>query len=181
MKLLPSLFRPLCTQQPKTSSFRMMATKDDIYKTLNSVYFNPESDWVETPESWFTNSSEPESPWSSSMTTDVEDNESHVEAVVRGAQQSSLNNHRLIFDPGEGESDSPRLQTPKLENELFKKSVAMSVDSDDPYEDFKRSMEEMVECLGVRDHWEGLEELLRWYLKVNGKETHDILLMHLLI
>jgi len=53
----------------------------------------------------------------------------------------------------------------------FKDSVVMSVESQDPYVDFLRSMEEMVEAQCVKD-WDGLQELLCWYLKVNGKSNH---------
>ncbi|KMS97930.1 hypothetical protein BVRB_4g097490 [Beta vulgaris subsp. vulgaris] len=191
MKLLPlpSLFKPkdwpLCTQQPKTSSFRITTMKDDIYKTINSMYFDNEADAVETPDSWFTNSSEA----GSLSTSEYDDSlmsisgESHLEAIVRGAQQSSSADHRLFFDPGE--SHSPKIRDDDKRAKIigngnkkrpFKKSIAMSLVSDHPYEDFKRSMEEMVESLGVRDDWEGLEELLRWYLKVNGRETHGYII-----
>lgn len=47
----------------------------------------------------------------------------------------------------------------------------MAVESGDPYGDFRRSMAEMVEANGVKD-WEGLEELLGWYLRVNAKDSH---------
>ncbi|KNA03672.1 hypothetical protein SOVF_206880 [Spinacia oleracea] len=180
MKLLPrTFFKPLCTQEPKTSSFRITTMKDDIYKTINSVYFNNDAEVVETPDSWFTNSSE-----SGSLSTNEYEHssmsisgESHLEAIVRGAQHAD---NRLFFDPGE--SDSPKLKTDgtrethSSEKQPFKKSVAMSLESNNPYEDFKKSMEDMVESLGVRDDWERLEELLRWYLKVNGRETHGYII-----
>lgn len=153
--------------------------QDDIYKTINSMYFDLEAEAVETPDSWFTNSSE-----SGSLSTTEFDNsvvsisgESHLEAIIRGAQLSSSADNRLFFDPGE--SDSPRLRTSvKEEKRPFKRSIALSLESKDPYEDFKRSMEEMVESFGVGDDddWEGLEELLRWYLKVNGRETHGYII-----
>ncbi|KAI3941436.1 hypothetical protein MKW92_025187, partial [Papaver armeniacum] len=47
----------------------------------------------------------------------------------------------------------------------------MVMDSEDPYVDFRTSMEEMVESRGLKD-WDCLEELLSWYLKVNGKKNH---------
>ncbi|XP_021773481.1 transcription repressor OFP13-like [Chenopodium quinoa] len=193
MKLLPTTlfkpkdWRPICTQQPKTSSFRITTLKDDhIYKTINSVYFDNEVDTIETPDSWFTNSSEAGS-LSTAECDDISmgetERETHLEAIVRGAQQSSSADHRLFFDPKE--SDSPRLQNTVMEEKTsprtaekgsYKKSVAMSLESEDPYVDFKKSMEEMVESLGVRDDWEGLEELLRWYLKINGREIHGYII-----
>ncbi|CAA6660620.1 unnamed protein product [Spirodela intermedia] len=46
------------------------------------------------------------------------------------------------------------------------------MESKDPYSDFRLSMEEMVTIYGVRD-WQCLEELLEWYLRVNGRPTTD--------
>lgn len=54
-------------------------------------------------------------------------------------------------------------------------TTVMSMDSDDPYSDFRKSMEEMVEAHGMKD-WESLEELLSWYLRVNGKKNHGFIL-----
>ncbi|PSS24407.1 Transcription repressor like [Actinidia chinensis var. chinensis] len=53
----------------------------------------------------------------------------------------------------------------------FEKSVVMEMESEDPLEDFKRSMEEMVEAHGLKK-WECLEELLSWYLRANDKSNH---------
>ncbi|KAG6515627.1 transcription repressor OFP13-like [Zingiber officinale] len=78
-----------------------------------------------------------------------------------------LKSERLFFEPGTTETSS--VLPSALEG-----SVAMEVESDDPYEDFKRSMEEMVMAHGVRD-WAWLEEMLRWYLKANGKSTHEVI------
>lgn len=52
--------------------------------------------------------------------------------------------------------------------------MILAMESDDPYGDFRRSMEEMVEIHGVKD-WECLEELLGWYLRVNGKKNHEFI------
>ncbi|KAE8704630.1 hypothetical protein F3Y22_tig00110450pilonHSYRG01070 [Hibiscus syriacus] len=53
----------------------------------------------------------------------------------------------------------------------FKESVVLSMGSRDPYDDFRVSMEETVEAEGLK-HWEGLEQLLFWYLRANGKCNH---------
>ncbi|URD83079.1 atofp18 ofp18 [Musa troglodytarum] len=57
----------------------------------------------------------------------------------------------------------------------FEGSIAMAVESDDPYRDFKQSMEEMLTAHGVVD-WAWLEELLVWYLRANGKKTHELII-----
>lgn len=41
--------------------------------------------------------------------------------------------------------------------------------------DFRKSMEEMVETLGVED-WESLEDLLCWYLQANAKSNHEYII-----
>ena len=49
--------------------------------------------------------------------------------------------------------------------------MAVAFESVDPYRDFRVSMEEMVAARGVGD-WDWLEEMLGWYLRANGKDTH---------
>ncbi|XP_021897686.1 transcription repressor OFP13 [Carica papaya] len=165
---LPSLFKttkeaawqwPLC-KQPKTLSFR---AGDDIFKTVNSVFFEA---GIETPDSWFTNSSE-----SASFSTESDefDGES-LEMVVRGVMRSS---QRLFFEPG-GESSSILGESPSKKTAPFEESVVLAMESDNPYVDFRRSMEEMVEWHGLKE-WEGLEKLLSWYLKVNKKKNHGFI------
>ncbi|KAF8715528.1 hypothetical protein HU200_027185 [Digitaria exilis] len=50
-------------------------------------------------------------------------------------------------------------------------AVVVTVESKDPYGDFRASMAEMVAAHGLRD-WEAMEELLAWYLKLNAKGVH---------
>ncbi|XP_039127160.1 transcription repressor OFP13-like [Dioscorea cayenensis subsp. rotundata] len=61
-------------------------------------------------------------------------------------------------------------------NGLFKESLMMTMASDDPYQDFRTSMEEMVEAHGVKE-WPHLQELLHCYLKLNEKKTHKVILL----
>lgn len=94
-----------------------------------------------------------------------------METVVRGVR-SSTESERLFFDP-----DDTRSILEKAKANIgfpFKESEVLAMESEDPYGDFRRSMEEMVESHGVRD-WEGLEELLGWYLRVNGKNNHGFI------
>ncbi|KAA8534583.1 hypothetical protein F0562_032158 [Nyssa sinensis] len=166
---LPSLFKnketghpwqwPSC-KHPKTLSFR---AGDDMFKTVNSVFFDP-ADGIETPESWFTNSSE-----TASFSTESEDlGGESLEVIIRGVRSE-----RLFFEPGD---TSSILEETKADRALpFKESVVLAMESADPHLDFKRSMEEMVESHGLKD-WEGLEELLGWYLKMNGKMNHEFII-----
>ncbi|OAY45718.1 transcription repressor OFP13 [Manihot esculenta] len=146
-------------KHPKTHSLRF---EDDIFKTVNSVYFDP-ADGVETPESWFTNSSE-----TGSLSTDQSEHfdGQSLEVVVRGVKSE-----RLFFEPGE---TSSILEEAKPSGFPFKESVVLAMESEDPYVDFRRSMEEMVESHQLKD-WEFLEKLLVWYLKFNGKKNHGFI------
>ncbi|KAH7668597.1 Ovate protein family C-terminal protein [Dioscorea alata] len=56
-------------------------------------------------------------------------------------------------------------------------SVTMALCSDDPYWDFRSSMEAMVEDHKLRDHWPNLLELLSCYMKLNEKRNHRIILI----
>ncbi|KAK9290134.1 hypothetical protein L1049_008300 [Liquidambar formosana] len=147
---------PSCNQ-PKTLSFRAATANDDMFKTLNSAYF----DVLNTHNECFTNSSESASFSASSEETGGDP----VETVIRG-----LRSERLFFEPDE---TSSILEVAKAAGGWlpFKESVVLSMESRDPYVDFKKSMVEMVEAHGLKE-WECLEELLCWYLRVNGKHNH---------
>ncbi|XP_073047624.1 transcription repressor OFP11-like [Primulina eburnea] len=56
--------------------------------------------------------------------------------------------------------------------------VAVDKYSPDPYEDFRKSMQEMIEAresAGVEADWEFLHELLVCYLALNPKHTHKFI------
>ncbi|KAK8540075.1 hypothetical protein V6N13_048826 [Hibiscus sabdariffa] len=96
-----------------------------------------------------------------------------LETVIRG-----LRSDRLFFEPGPGETSSIMEEAAKRNEEEdgmnglpFKDSAVLSMESGDPYIDFRESMEEMVEAQGLIE-WEGLEQLLSWYLRANGKCNH---------
>ncbi|XWS59414.1 hypothetical protein CRYUN_Cryun08bG0119900 [Craigia yunnanensis] len=150
---------PSC-HQPRTLSFR---TDDSLVKTINSAYLDAIIE-AETPESWFSNSSES----ASFSTASDESGGDPVETVIRG-----LRSERLFFEPGE---TSSILEEAKPGTELpFKESVVLSMESQDPHVDFRKSMEEMVEAHGLKE-WEGLEELLCWYLRANDKSNQGYIL-----
>ncbi|XP_028805168.1 transcription repressor OFP13 [Neltuma alba] len=157
-------FFPPCAFSPKTLSFR--AAGDDIFRTVNSVYFDPVD---QTPDPWFTTSSESAASFTTEDDVDRDTcTEESLEMVVRDVRSSE----RLFFDPDDTRSI---LEQAKAGMAFpFKESEVLAMESEDPYGDFRRSMEEMVESHGVRD-WEGLEELLGWYLKVNGKNNHGFI------
>lgn len=182
---IPSLFKnkvepkqpwqwPSCNH-PKTLSFR--ATNDHVFKTVNSVFLDT-SDGLHTPDSWFTNSSSDAASTTDDHSDDTNINtatETAVETIIRHVRSSE----RLFFEPGETSSilNKAEAETTAAKEELlvpFEESVALALESDDPYLDFKKSMQEMVETHGLEE-WDRLEELLGWYLKMNAKHNHGFI------
>ncbi|KAK2965775.1 hypothetical protein RJ640_014118 [Escallonia rubra] len=157
----PSWPWPACGT-PKTLSFR---AGNDVFKTINSAYID------DTPL---------ESRLKYGFEKAVEKSDDHlfcdgestsedygcesVEAVIRGLRSGE----RLFCEPG---TTSSILEQKKAEEFPFKESVVMAMDSMDPFVDFRSSMEEMVEAHGLKD-WDCLQELLSWYLRVNGRGNH---------
>ncbi|EYU37219.1 hypothetical protein MIMGU_mgv1a024987mg [Erythranthe guttata] len=145
---------PLCTH-PKTLSFR--ASNEAIFTTTTFLSFDT------------TNSLE--------CSVVHEDNES-LEVVVNGVRLYS--SERLFFEPDETSSIVQNYSDQCIDRGLFvfKDSVALEMESDNPYLDFKKSMQEMVERdqannnFLVKDSWDYLEELLGWYLRLNVKINH---------
>ncbi|KAK9755310.1 hypothetical protein RND81_01G017300 [Saponaria officinalis] len=108
-----------------------------------------------------------------------------IESVISG-----LRSERLFFDPKESCSlmlDPPQHDRNNNPNPnqnqnsgeggevVFKESEALCMESNNPCEDFRRSMEEMVEAHGLND-WHGLEQLLGCYLKINDKLNHGYIM-----
>ncbi|KAK2973739.1 hypothetical protein RJ640_019739 [Escallonia rubra] len=74
-------------------------------------------------------------------------------------------------------SSSTSGKAPRNE-ELVGGSIAIPTVSPDPYMDFRRSMQEMVEArdlVDVRANWDYLHELLMCYLGLNPKSTHKFI------
>ncbi|CAO2147714.1 unnamed protein product [Urochloa humidicola] len=57
---------------------------------------------------------------------------------------------------------------------LVEESVAVALDSEDPFGDFRASMAEMVAAHGLRG-WPDLQEMLLWYLRINAKHNHALI------
>ncbi|KAF0908448.1 hypothetical protein E2562_025416 [Oryza meyeriana var. granulata] len=143
----------------------------DYYKTsvMNPAYF------VDDHSTCRSNSSASAVNMSECLSTSLAVNDDEEEEVIiRGLRSSN----RLFFEP---ESTSSivfkgRAATTASAAAAFDGATAMSIDSADPYGDFRRSMEEMVisHMNGAND-WGWLEEMLGWYLRANGKKTHGLI------
>ncbi|ESQ45249.1 hypothetical protein EUTSA_v10011014mg [Eutrema salsugineum] len=94
-----------------------------------------------------------------------------IENVIRGLKSSK----RLTFERI-GESNSVLEEPTKKEEEEAHDEeedfMLLSLESNDPYSDFKRSMENMVESRALHHDWRNLEKLLFLFLKVNVKTSH---------
>ncbi|KAL6642294.1 hypothetical protein ACP70R_020475 [Stipagrostis hirtigluma subsp. patula] len=180
------------------------AAAGEMYKTVNSVYFDSADDDFsldcEGAEQRQKEDLELDDDDGFSTTTASEE---WSEAVIRSLGRTSTD--RFFVDPGPASksilaaaaSSPERMQPPEAkaapapdpdpENDdddgkevcvstspLAEGSVAVAVDSEDPYRDFRASMEEMVAAHGLRD-WAALEELLAWYLRINGKHNHALI------
>lgn len=184
---------PSSCKHPTTYSFRAAGFENDddlMFKTVNSVFLDPcisDQTSLDKPSyCWFTNSEY--SPSLSDTSEQPEDQlDDQLEQIIRGVRSD-----RLFFEPCnsilsttttnvlEDVYDNDTIGTSTnvcysdVEELPFKESVVLAMESEDPYEDFKGSMLEMVESHGLKD-WECLEELLEWYLKMNGKINHGII------
>ncbi|KAI4384091.1 hypothetical protein MLD38_009858 [Melastoma candidum] len=179
----PSWHWPSCTLQPKTLSFRA-GNGDEIFKTVNSAFLDDKEGEprAESPSSCFSDTS-----MSASLSVESDDRCCHplgdsVEDLVR--EMARCEGRRLFFEPGESKTSSilshegrtdPGKGGGKGMTPFKGTAVALAVESEDPYHDFRRSMEEMVESHGLED-WDGLEELLSWYLRVNGDANHGLII-----
>ena len=54
--------------------------------------------------------------------------------------------------------------------------MPLTISSDDPYWDFRRSMEEMVAAYGLKD-WTALQELFNCYLGLNERKNHRFIVL----
>ncbi|KAK4283981.1 hypothetical protein QN277_000876 [Acacia crassicarpa] len=187
----PCQFLPYCAQ-PNTLSFRKAnpVSSDPTSPTFGSNRFTTSpsfSSSVETPDLL--------------DYCDNDDGEHGYEKLVRGVVNSSerlffepngdtgllkvMPDGRGISEAEDSEEteyqkERKRKGKEKVEEDdgeaapevsLFESSMFLPLDSNDPYKDFKKSMEEMVEFLGLKDS-KSLEELLRCYLGVNDEKNH---------
>uniref|UniRef100_A0A0E0LQB0 Transcription repressor n=1 Tax=Oryza punctata TaxID=4537 RepID=A0A0E0LQB0_ORYPU len=164
---------PSC-KQPRTLSFRQQQT---MMKTMNSAY---SADF--STNSFASRDSHSLSSTCRSRTPS--DASASADAVTR-----ALRSDRLFFDPDASpaadSSSSAVLKLNKTKAKKKKKKVdvlggatAMSIESSNPYRDFRESMEAMVTSGGGRkvlDDWRWLEEMLGWYLRANVKSTHGLI------
>ncbi|KAM0835607.1 hypothetical protein ACQ4PT_062828 [Festuca glaucescens] len=158
----------------------------EMYKTVNSVY---QLDYLSADGSCFDDDDEEEEQGALELDDDDDgfSTTTASEAVIRSLGRTSTD--RFFVDPGPASNSIMALSPGKAAaatceeaaapsepepSSLVEESVAVAVDSEDPYGDFRASMEEMVAAHGLRG-WDALEELLVWYLRINGKHNHALI------
>lgn len=168
---------PTCGNSTKTLSFR---TNIDMFKTTNSAVED-----IMGPTYNHSSSSQNQLISTTNPSQDEDDS-----LLIHGV----LRSERLFFEPGETNSileaakSKPLSSNHHHHNESLLPSkerrsstttttttnvIMEEMVSTNPYVDFKKSMEEMLEANeGMKGSMEGLQELLSWYLTVNGKSNH---------
>jgi uncharacterized protein (TIGR01568 family) len=199
---------PSCATSPQTASFRRddrpratarqsgsgpnkaAAPGDDMYRTVNSVYFDPTAaadsfSVIDEEEEGFGDALDDAVSYSAATASEEWSSEAVIRRLGRGACTD-----RLFFDPPpvsnstlaasrEPPPQADPAMTPDSDEEppppLVERSVAVALDSDDPLADFRASMEEMVAAHGLRD-WAALQDMLLCYLRINAKRNHALIL-----
>uniref|UniRef100_A0A7N0T3B2 Transcription repressor n=1 Tax=Kalanchoe fedtschenkoi TaxID=63787 RepID=A0A7N0T3B2_KALFE len=179
MKMLTSIFRSKkdawgghwhsSCKHPKTISFRLSRDGGDgIFKTVNSVY-------LDISEPGIINTSTDPAPScffaDCRQSTSTSPEEESVESVISRVVRSE----RLFFEPERSNSILQGVLVGQHQQVPFKESVAHAMESKNPYLDFRRSMEEMVEYHELNE-WGHLVHLLDWYLKANGNKNHKFII-----
>ncbi|XP_059625886.1 transcription repressor OFP12-like [Cornus florida] len=146
----------------------------DLVKNFNSLY-ELNFDSTSNSKSLLTHSSEDHS----SSESDADSPTPDFAAVFASHRFffSSPGRSNSIIDSSAASSSSSPGDPPGCDA-LVRGSIAIPTYSPDPYKDFRRSMQEMVEArelMDVRANWDYLHELLLCYLALNPKSTHKFI------
>ncbi|XP_043697227.1 transcription repressor OFP12-like [Telopea speciosissima] len=166
--------RPEVTQSPRTSfAGSDHDTTSILVKNFNSLYDL-------TSDSTSKSTSLSSDDFSSSDSEDLETTVPDFATIYASERFffSSPGRSNSIVESLDSlpECPLPSEETKKL---LMNGGIPISTYSPDPYTDFRRSMEEMVEArelLDVRADWDYLQELLLCYLNLNPKHTHKFII-----
>ncbi|KAL6968306.1 hypothetical protein U1Q18_034110 [Sarracenia purpurea var. burkii] len=166
--------RPL----PNSTAATATAAASILIKNFNSLYdltFDDHS--TSQSKSFFRSSSSSDPSSSDSDAETVAPDFATVFASQRFFFSSPGRSNSIIDSTSPSSSDSPPVH-PAESATLVGGSVAIPTYSQDPYNDFRRSMQEMVEARELVDvgaNWDHLHELLTCYLALNPKSTHKFI------
>ncbi|XP_074365209.1 transcription repressor OFP16-like [Apium graveolens] len=145
----------------------------NLMKNFNSLYHDPNDYNHATTVS--TSDMPPPSPLSDDTDTTTPDF-----ATVYKSQRFFFSSpgHSNSITESSLSSSSCSSSLPERDNGVVDGGVPIPTFSPDPYLDFRRSMQEMVEArdlMDVRENWEYLHDLLTCYLSLNPKSTHKFI------
>ncbi|KAK4774990.1 hypothetical protein SAY86_009925 [Trapa natans] len=173
----PKLKLPLWSQAHPSPPLPAAAATptSTLMKTFNSLYDSAASNFTSVI---------PSSSSSSTLSSDPELSPAYAPEPDFSAIYAS---QRFFFSsPGRSNSIVECPPRPELAaraeieppDPVFGGGVAVPTYSPDPYADFRRSMQEMVNArklFDVKSDWDCLHELLRCYLSLNPKSTHKFI------
>ncbi|XP_058748621.1 transcription repressor OFP16-like [Vicia villosa] len=156
--------------RPSLSTDTSTATSSIMIKNFNTLYHNHH--YTTSPEP----NSEPE-PQPADFATAFASNRfffsspGRSNSIVESTSSCSSSSSSSLITTAPSDKKKP----------IFNGSVAVPTYSPDPYHDFRRSMQEMVEARpelmnDVKSNWDTLHELLLSYLALNPKSTHKFIL-----
>lgn len=149
---------PSICKKPKTKRSSWKLSIFNHFKAISFISKRPKS--LKSSNSALSQSSR------RCFTVPKESEETHLEMA-----NEALRSNRLFFhEPGDTNSilEAARFEFP------FKDCVALALETEDPYMDFRISMEEIVEACELKEQ-DHLQELLAWYLKMNRKMNHGFI------
>ncbi|KAK4355594.1 hypothetical protein RND71_024565 [Anisodus tanguticus] len=163
-----------CLPTTLTLPFEEEETEQTI-KNFNSVFDIPSDS---TTSKSLTNSSTLTEDYN--IFSSFEDSDSDYTDSDNIPDFSNVFASRRFFFSSPGNSNSivdfpATTHSPEKREEVVTDGVAVQTYSSDPYSDFRRSMQEMVEAhvlTDVKASWKFLHELLLCYLNLNPKHTH---------
>ncbi|KAK9145961.1 hypothetical protein Sjap_005864 [Stephania japonica] len=113
------------------------------------------------------------SPCTTKSIMEEEEAVAHDEGIVKQTAAGTADQEEADND----DDDNDEIQRMNMSSHRREKSaVTLAVASENPYQDFKESMEEMVRAHEIKS-WNGLHELLRCYLTLNDRANHQTILL----
>ncbi|WOL07496.1 hypothetical protein Cni_G16238 [Canna indica] len=174
---------PICIQEAKTQSFREGDLRSSFHYCTSSSF-----------SSSFTSSSNHAAASTNSPSSSPSTEKDGKCRKNNAAFEGHVSPNRFFFSPcttksimEEANKDhQPTMREPAAPGGFYEASTVVVISSEDPYHDFRASMEEMVAAHQLWE-WHSLEDLLQCYLRVNEKKNHKVivlafmdLLMHLM-
>ncbi|KAJ8464993.1 hypothetical protein OPV22_027545 [Ensete ventricosum] len=152
---------PICIQEAKTQSFREGDLFSAFRCSTSSTSFALEEELTAMP----TPSSYPGGPMSSDR---FFFSPCTTKSIMEEAKTEKSNPD---VPPSTGKA-----AVGTTRDSFYQECITMAMSSEDPYQDFRSSMEEMVAAHGLRE-WHSLQELLQCYLRLNETKNHKVIVM----